>query len=109
MEVSYSNNEIANWRNYVSGQRIQWLEEIERLESINKNSEEYYTAQKSHDYFLGAERQFMKSLDFNLPIQYEEDYVIEWSFFYYGCLQAANHILGISEFDGQYNFEYISE
>lgn len=106
MDISYSNNFVADWRNFVSNQKNDWNQELERLEKKSrKNSEEYAFAQKATSYFLGAEREFIKILDKDMYLSYEDDYVHDWVHFYYGSIEAANLILGISEFYGGFNFK----
>jgi len=105
MDISYSNNTIADWVHYAANQRSQWQSELDRLET-RRNSDPYQIASRSHDYFLGAEREFRKMLDPDFSLQYEDDTISDWMYFYYGSLQAANEILNISKFDESYAFEY---
>lgn len=108
MDISYSNNTIADWIHYVADQRSKWQSEMDRLDAKNRstNSEDYQVALRCHDYFFGAEREFRKMLDPDFFLHYEDDIISDWMYFYYGSLQAANEILNISKFDESYSFEY---
>lgn len=107
MNISYTNNSIAEWVNYTSTQRDKWHAELNQLDAKNRSttSEEYQLALRCHDYFLGAEREFRKMLDPEFFLHYEDDFITDWGFFYYGSLQAANEIMNIDKFDDSYAFE----